>query len=95
MPAIPRSSLRKWLRVSATILGWLILPVMSIWAIAALYLDFRRASLSVLLAVIYALCVLVAVYSLQRGWDKALAIAGCFLIVLTWWLSLKPSNSRP
>jgi hypothetical protein len=83
MPAIPQSSLRKWLGVSATILGWLILSAISIWAIAALYLDFPRASLRVPLAVIYGLCVLLAVWSLQRRWTKALAIVGCFLIVLT------------
>jgi hypothetical protein len=95
MPANSRPSFRKWLRISGAILGWLILSAVSIWAIFALYLDFPTASLRVPLAAIYALYVLVAVYFLQRGWVKALAIAGSFLIVLTWWLSLKPSNNRP
>jgi hypothetical protein len=95
MPANSRPSFRKWLRISGAILGWLILSAVSIWAIFALYLDFPTASLRVPLAAIYALYVLVAVYFLRRGWVKSLAIAGSFLIVLTWWLSLKPSNNRP
>jgi hypothetical protein len=95
MSASSHSWLRKWLRVSGAILGWLLLSAISIWAITALYLDFPRASLRVPLAVMYALCVLVAMYFLKRGWAKAVAIGGSFLIVLTWWLSLKPSNNRP
>jgi hypothetical protein len=86
---------RKSLRVSGIILGWLILAAISIWAVAALYFDFPKAGLRLPLAVIYALCVLAAVCLVNRASAKVLGVAGSFLIVLLWWLSLKPSNDRP
>jgi hypothetical protein len=87
--------LKTFLRVGGIVLGWTLLSAISIWAIAALYLDFPKIILRLPFAVIYALCVIAAVCFLKRRWAKVIAIAGLFLVVLTWWLSLKPSNERP
>jgi hypothetical protein len=86
---------KKSLRVGGVTLAWLILSAISVWASAAWYFDFPKAGLRLPLALMYALCVLVAVCLLKRIWAKVLAVAASFLIVLLWWLSLKPSNDRP
>jgi Domain of unknown function (DUF4105) len=86
---------RKSLRISGIVLVWLCLSVISAWAIAALYFDFPVASLRAPLAVAYGLSLLAALYFLKRAWTKAATAVAVFLIVLTWWLSLKPSNTRP
>ncbi len=70
--------------------------LLNVWAIAAIYVDCRVPSLRIPLAVIYVailICLLV-----KTGRWRVLAGAGCFCVVLVWWLSLRPSdegNWRP
>ena len=80
------------LRVLGLTFMWLVLALMTLWAIAALYVDFRIAALRIPLTVIYALAILAILIKVKRRlWAAVLCLAG-FCIVLTWWLSLKPSN---
>src|SRR5690348_3445551 len=85
-----------WLRALRAIgiaLTWLILALLTLWAAAALFIDFRWAALRIPLAVLYLLCVVVIVLKIKRRiWAIALCLA-CFCIVLGWWLSLKPWNT--
>jgi hypothetical protein len=74
-------------------LGWVILGVMTLWAVAALYLDVSSAWLRLPLAVIYAATMVMFWIGLRRPWKKIFTLAG-FALVLTWWLTLKPSNDR-
>lgn len=71
---------------------WLVVALLTIWAVAALYIDFRIAALRIPITLIYVLGVIVILLAVKRRvWAAAFCIAG-FCIVLTWWLSLKPSN---
>ncbi len=80
------------LRVMGLTLMWLVLGLMTLWAIAALYVDFRIAALRIPLAVIYILAIIAILIKVRQWpWAAAVCFAG-FCIVLTWWLSLKPSN---
>ncbi len=87
--------IRKILQISGIAVACLFLSFASLWAIAALYFDFPVTALRIPLAAVYVVCVGSALYFLKRPWRKAAGAAAAFLIVLTWWLSLKPSNTRP
>lgn len=71
---------------------WLVLLFITLWAVAALCFDVRIDWLRIPCVVAYLLAVAAAVLVLKRFWYRVLGCIACFLIVLIWWLSLKPSN---
>jgi hypothetical protein len=90
-PAVPRAKFRG-LRIFGLTIMWLILAVLTLWAVSALYVDFRIEALRIPLTVIYVVAIVAILFKVKpRLWAAALCFAG-FCIVLTWWLSLKPSN---
>ena len=85
--------LKKFLRLALAALMWGALALTTLWAAAALYFDVRISWLRVPLAGAYVVGVLVAWIFVRRPWKMVITAAG-FLIVLTWWFSLQPSNNR-
>ena len=80
------------LRIICLAIMWIIVALLTLWAVAALYVDFRIQALRIPLTLIYVLAIIVILFKVKRRlWAAALCFAG-FCIVLTWWLSLKPSN---
>ena len=84
---------RNRLRSAACVLGWCALVLVTLWGVAALYVDVRAAALRVPLAVAYGLG-MIAVWLWVRRPLKAIITAGGFVVVLLWWSSLQPSNDR-
>jgi hypothetical protein len=84
---------KKILRCVALVLSWIILGVATFWAAAALYFDVRISWLRIPLAVVYGLGILGAWIFVRRPW-KMVVTGASFVIVLTWWFSLQPSNNR-
>jgi hypothetical protein len=87
-----------WLRRGLCAIGFLplvlLLLLATVWAVAAFHFDVRVSWLRTPLVVVY-LVALFAAWILVKGWWRKLGLtAGAFLIVLAWWLSLKPSNTR-
>ncbi len=73
---------------------WLVAALPTLWAVAALYIDFRIPALRIPAAVLYVLAIIAIVWKVkQQFWAAVLCLAG-FVIVLTWWFSLEPSNHR-
>ena len=71
---------------------WFILALLTLWAGAALYVDFRVAALRIPVTLIYVLGIIAILFKVKpRLWAAALCVAG-FCIVLAWWLSLRPSS---
>jgi len=71
---------------------WSLLALLILWAVAALYVDFRVAALRIPVTSIYVLGNIAIVLKVrQRRWVVALCFAG-FCMVLAWWLNLRPSN---
>src|SRR5271165_276892 len=68
--------------------------LLTAWAAAALYFDFRIASLRVPLAVLYLVQILGAFFFLRRRSIRVLVLFAGFAVVALWWFSLKPSNDR-
>jgi hypothetical protein len=90
-PTPPPTEFRP-LRMLGLVIMWLVLALLTLWAVAALYVDFRIAAFRIPLTVIYVLAIIAILVKVKRRrWAAALCFAG-FCVVLTWWLSLKPSN---
>ena len=84
---------KKILLGGACVSMWIVLGVATTWAAAALYFDVRISWLQLPLASSYALGILVVWIFVRRPRKIIFTLAG-FLIVLAWWLSLQPSNTR-
>jgi len=83
---------RKALRTLGLLLASLIVLGLTIWSTAALYIDFPVVKLRVPLIALYVLAIAVA-WIASRRFSFALATAAVgFVVVLVWWLSLKPSQ---
>jgi Domain of unknown function (DUF4105) len=84
-----------WLRVLRAIgiaIMWFMLALLTLWAVAALYVDLRVAALRLPVTLIYVLGIIVILLKVKRKrWAAALCFAG-FCAVLGWWLNLRPSN---
>ena len=96
VPATGRSTqLPNWLRmlrkVGSTIV-WIALALVTLWAVAALFVDCRIAALRIPLALLYVLGVIIVFVKLRRSRSAAVAYLAGFCCVLAWWLTLKPSN---
>ncbi len=93
-PAKPRCWVGRGLRILSLWVLALVLLLLTLWASAALYFDFRVPGMRGPLAVMYLLGIL-AVWILFKRRPVAAAITlGCFGVVLTWWFALQPSNRR-
>jgi hypothetical protein len=83
----------RWLRRLGQVFVWFVLALLSLWAVAALYIDVRLPAMRLPLAVLYAV-VLVAIVSRYKLHPRsALLCLACFCLVLAWWFRLKPANS--
>ena len=84
---------KKLLRVVGGALVWGGLGLVTLWATAAIYFDARIVWLRLPLAAVYASGILAVWIWVGRPW-KAVVTGTSFAVVLIWWLSLRPSNSR-
>jgi Domain of unknown function (DUF4105) len=64
------------------------------WASAALYIDLRVPFVKHLAGISYILLVTFLATRVTGHLRRFLVCAGCFAVVLLWWLHLKPSNDR-
>lgn len=93
-PPRKRSRLLRALRRLLLILGIVAFAITMLWCVAALAIDVRVSWLRMPLAIAFAIGALAALIFLR---PRKLAIGIClaaFLIVLAWWLSLRPTNDR-
>jgi hypothetical protein len=76
-------------------LVWFVLALLCLWAMAALYIDVRSASLRLPLAILYAVIFVAIFLKYKLRAPSMLLCFASFCLVLTWWLSLEPTNSAP
>ena len=72
------------------ILAWLAAFVCSTWAFGALYFDFPWAS--TFAAIVFLLALLATIIFVRGKLLKLAIVFGAFAVVVSWWLTLKPSN---
>ncbi len=80
------------LKIVALAFVWLVLAMLSLWAMAALYIDVRLSWLRLPLTILYAIVLIAIVAKYKLRVRSALLWVVCFCLVLAWWLSLKPTN---
>ena len=85
---------RCWIQRQAYRLAWVLVFFATVWATAALYFDLPFPSLRTVAAIAYLIAVIVATYFARRPLRRMLVCVAAFLLVLIWWLSIKPSNAR-
>ena len=84
-----------WLRTLALLLGWLLLFGATLWASGAIYFDLPIAWLRTPLAFVYGAAMVALLIAVKRRGLALGAGALAFVLVLIWWLLIKPSNDRP
>jgi hypothetical protein len=83
-----------WLRVLKMIalgLIWSAISILSLWSIAALYIDTRLPSARIPLAIAFAAAIITIVITLRPGIALALCLC-CCSVVLVWWFNLQPAD---
>ena len=73
-------------------LAWLTAFICATWAAGALYFDFPKASAFV--AILFVIALLAIVIFVRGKLLKLAIVFGAFAAVVSWWLTLKPSNDR-
>ena len=71
---------------------WALLALLTLWAVAALYVDFRVAALRIPATLTYVLVIITILFKVKRKRRAAVLCFAGFCIVLAWWLTLRPSN---
>src|SRR5438445_3927307 len=82
--------IRRALRAIVWTFVWVIALGCTVWAFGALHYDFPVAKSVV--SWVFAAAVITAIVFLRRPVKKLGAVFLAFALVLTWWLTLKPSN---
>src|SRR5437016_8213684 len=72
--------------------AWLVALVCTTWAFGALYFDFPTAS--TFTAILFVIALLAIVIFVRGKLLKLAIVFGAFAAVVSWWLTLKPSNDR-
>ena len=83
----------RWLRRLVLAFVWLVLALLSLWALAALYIDVRLPAMRLPLAILYAIVLVAIVAKYKLRARSILLCLACFCLVLIWWFSLKPTNT--
>jgi len=80
----------KLLRSIVFALAWIAAVLCAVWTFGALYYDFPKAGAFV--AILFVIALLAGVIFVRGKLLKLAIVFGAFAIVVSWWLTLKPSN---
>src|SRR5215831_4420120 len=82
----------KILRFFARVLALIAAVLCAAWAFGALYFDFPKVGLFA--AILFVISLLAIVIFVRGKLLKLAALFGAFALVLSWWVTLKPSNDK-
>ena len=82
----------KLLRFIFYALAWIAAALCAAWTVGALYFDFSKAGGFV--AILFVLALLATVLFVRRQLLKLAIVFGAFAVVVSWWVTLEPSNDR-
>ena len=86
--------IRRLSRALLVALGGVICLVAIAWAVGALYFDLPITWLRAPLALVYGLAMLAALFFVKGRWRATGIVAVGFVVVLAWWLTIKPTEDR-
>ena len=87
-----QSRLRIFFRACGHLFVCIILLVLVLWTVAALYFDIRVAWQRIPGIAVYLFALVAALVFFKGFWKRVAGCVACALVVMLWWLSLKPSN---
>jgi Domain of unknown function (DUF4105) len=94
-PAARNSRRRNFARAAQTFVFYAVFFLLTLWSTLALFFDLPFAHWRITAAVAYLLITAAVLYFARQRSQRFLCCLICFLLVLSWWLTLKPSNNRP
>jgi hypothetical protein len=71
------------------------IALITLWATLALFFDLPFAHARIVTACAYILLIAAILHFARRRWQRFVGSLLCFLLVLSWWLTLKPSSNQP
>lgn len=74
--------------------GGLVVLLTTLWAIGALYFDLPAKSLRLPGAIVYGVAMVATLILIRKRWRGMAVVTICFVVVLGWWINIKPSNER-
>lgn len=86
--------MRRAIRVLGLAIVGLILVLGTVWAMGALYYDLPFGALRAPLAIIYGIAMLATIAFVSKHGRGMGIVTVCFVLVLAWWLTLKPRQDR-
>jgi hypothetical protein len=86
--------MRKPIRAVFVALGGLICLIATAWAVGALYFDLPITPLRAPLALMYGAAMLAALLFVKGRWRASGIVVAGFVVVLGWWLTIKPMEDR-
>jgi hypothetical protein len=86
--------MRKPIRAVFVALGELICLIATAWAVGALYFDLPITPLRAPLALMYGAAMLAALIFVKGRWRASGIVVAGFVVVLGWWLTIKPTEDR-
>jgi len=86
--------MRKPIRAVFVALGGLICLIATAWAVGALYFDLPITPLRAPLALMYGAAMLAALIFVKGRWRASGIVVAGFVVVLGWWLTIKPTEDR-
>ena len=86
--------MRKPIRAVFVALSGLICLIATAWSVGALYFDLPITWLRAPLALMYGLAMLAALIFVKGRWRATGIVAVGFVVVLAWWLTIKPTEDR-
>jgi hypothetical protein len=84
----------QWLGWTARILGMLVLTCMTGWSVLAIYYSDLPAKARSMVAILFGLSAVSAVAFVRPHLWGVLILIGGFLLVVVWWRTIPPSNTR-
>ena len=85
----------RFFRALKTTAVYTTIALMTLWSALALLFDLPFVHARILAACVYPLFTAAILYFARRRWQRFLGCLLCFVVVLSWWLTLKPSNNQP
>jgi len=82
----------KLLRFILFALAWIAAIICTAWSLGAIYFDFPKAN--AFAAILFVIALIAIVIFVRGKLPKLATLFAAFAIVVSWWLTLKPSNDR-
>ena len=82
-------------RIAVASFVYAAITLVTLWSTLALFFDLPFAHVKIFAAIAYLLIAAAILYFARQRWKRFLGCMICFAAVLTWWLTLRPSNNKP